>query len=68
MSTSVLLSPAPGWYPDPAAQAAYRWWDGDTWTAGIELRPGDVVMGEGVTMELALGELEAGMGLGKWEG
>ena len=34
MSTSVLLSPAPGWYADPAGQAAYRWWDGDAWTAG----------------------------------
>ncbi|MEO8261142.1 MAG: DUF2510 domain-containing protein [Pseudolysinimonas sp.] len=34
MSTSLLLSPAPGWYPDPAAEAAFRWWDGDTWTEG----------------------------------
>lgn len=34
MSLSVLLSPAPGWYPDPAGQSHYRWWDGDGWTEG----------------------------------
>lgn len=34
MSLSVLLSPAPGWYPDPAGAATYRWWDGDAWTEG----------------------------------
>jgi Protein of unknown function (DUF2510) len=34
VSLSVLLSPAPGWYPDPAGVAAYRWWDGDGWTEG----------------------------------
>ncbi|HAM24612.1 MAG TPA: hypothetical protein DCM51_03535 [Actinobacteria bacterium] len=26
-------TPAPGWYPDPAKQATYRWWDGAQWTA-----------------------------------
>lgn len=34
MSISVLSSPAAGWYPDPAARAAFRWWDGATWTEG----------------------------------
>jgi hypothetical protein len=34
MSMSVLLQPAPGWYPDPAGLATYRWWDGDVWTEG----------------------------------
>jgi len=34
VSISVLLQPAPGWYPDPAGQATYRWWDGDGWTEG----------------------------------
>jgi hypothetical protein len=34
MSMSVLASPIPGWYADPAGIAAYRWWDGDTWTEG----------------------------------
>lgn len=34
MSMSVLLQPAPGWYPDPAGHATYRWWDGDAWTEG----------------------------------
>jgi hypothetical protein len=24
---------APGWYPDPAGEAAERWWDGTGWTA-----------------------------------
>ncbi len=24
--------PAAGWFPDPAGQAAYRWWDGAQWT------------------------------------
>jgi hypothetical protein len=31
---SVLTMPAPGWYPDPAAEAALRWWDGGRWTEG----------------------------------
>jgi len=22
----------PGWYPDPRQEAAWRWWDGTTWT------------------------------------
>jgi hypothetical protein len=26
-------SPPPGWYADPQGLAAYRWWDGLTWTA-----------------------------------
>jgi len=49
VSISVLLSPAPGWYPDPAGLAAYRWWDGDTWTegthAGVDMsaEPGEPV-------------------------
>jgi hypothetical protein len=32
----VTMTPRPGWYPDPAddaaADAGYRWWDGTTWT------------------------------------
>ena len=39
MSLSVLLSPAPGWYPDPAGAATYRWWDGDAWTEGTHAGP-----------------------------
>jgi hypothetical protein len=34
VSTPVLTVPAPGWYPDPAGAAAFRWWDGTTWTEG----------------------------------
>lgn len=25
--------PLPGWYPDPAGETAWRWWDGYRWTA-----------------------------------
>jgi hypothetical protein len=25
--------PPPGWYPDPAGEKAWRWWDGHQWTA-----------------------------------
>jgi hypothetical protein len=25
--------PPPGWYPDPAGERAWRWWDGARWTA-----------------------------------
>lgn len=35
MSMSVLTLPAPGWYPDPAGHAVYRWWDGLGWTEGV---------------------------------
>jgi hypothetical protein len=31
---SVTPAAAPaGWYPDPYREAAWRWWDGRTWTA-----------------------------------
>jgi membrane protease YdiL (CAAX protease family) len=30
--SSLPLLPAAGWFPDPARQAAYRWWDGAQWT------------------------------------
>jgi hypothetical protein len=45
MSIPVLVQPAPGWYPDPAGEATYRWWDGDAWTEGThageqDARPG----------------------------
>lgn len=45
MSTPVLLQPSPGWYPDPAGEATYRWWDGSAWTEGThageqDARPG----------------------------
>lgn len=30
----VLTLPVPGWYPDPAGEAALRWWDGGRWTEG----------------------------------
>lgn len=26
------MTPPPGWYPDPAAPATERWWDGSAWT------------------------------------
>jgi hypothetical protein len=29
----MAVNQQPGWYPDPWAQAAYRWWDGAEWTA-----------------------------------
>ncbi len=32
------VTPTPGWYPDPWAQAAWRWWDGRTWTAHVAHR------------------------------
>lgn len=33
-AASVLTLPAPGWYPDPAGVATFRWWDGADWTEG----------------------------------
>lgn len=33
-AASVLTLPVPGWYPDPAGAATYRWWDGAGWTEG----------------------------------
>jgi len=38
MSIALPTSPAAGWYPDPAGEAAYRWWDGGTWT--VATHPG----------------------------
>jgi len=29
----VGVTVSPGWYPDPAGEKAYRYWDGATWTA-----------------------------------
>jgi hypothetical protein len=28
--------PPPGWYPDPAAEAGYRFWSGAEWTADVQ--------------------------------
>ncbi|MDN5760792.1 MAG: DUF2510 domain-containing protein [Microlunatus sp.] len=28
----MTTTPRPGWYPDPAEDAGYRWWDGTAWT------------------------------------
>jgi hypothetical protein len=28
--------PPPGWYPDPAAEAAYRFWSGAEWTTDVQ--------------------------------
>jgi hypothetical protein len=28
-----MSTAAPGWYPDPSGQAAWRYWDGSAWTA-----------------------------------
>ncbi|MFF9629838.1 DUF2510 domain-containing protein [Streptomyces fradiae] len=33
------MTTPPGWYPDPAAPAAERWWDGTAWTG--HTRPAD---------------------------
>ncbi|HWM35044.1 MAG TPA: DUF2510 domain-containing protein [Pseudolysinimonas sp.] len=32
VSTTLTTVAAAGWYPDPAAGAAWRWWDGAGWT------------------------------------
>ncbi len=29
------VTPTVGWYPDPWAKAAWRWWDGQSWTAHV---------------------------------
>ncbi|MBA8793361.1 hypothetical protein FHX74_000966 [Friedmanniella endophytica] len=33
------MSAAPGWYPDPGGQAAYRYWDGRAWSAVTATTP-----------------------------
>ena len=32
MSTSVTVSPPPGWYPDPSGQRQWRVWNGNAWS------------------------------------
>lgn len=32
-----------GWYPDPTAAAAYRFWDGRQWTSAVATAPGAAV-------------------------
>lgn len=39
-------SAAPGWYADPHGVAAFRWWDGNTWTAATH--PGQPAQAEPV--------------------
>src|SRR5262249_4089508 len=36
---AVPHGPAPAWYPNPADQASWRWWDGHRWTAFTEPAP-----------------------------
>lgn len=33
MTDTTTTAPRAGWYADPSAAAAYRWWDGAQWTA-----------------------------------
>lgn len=35
-----MSNPAPGWYPDPAAEDSIRYWDGDAWTDQVRPKPG----------------------------
>jgi hypothetical protein len=52
VSVTVLTDPAPGWYRDPAGIAAYRWWDGATWTEGTHRgEPVEPVVLEPVVIE-----------------
>jgi hypothetical protein len=32
VTVSGSIPPPPGWYPDPAGEKAWRWWDGNRWT------------------------------------
>lgn len=32
--------PPPGWFADPWRQAAFRWWDGQSWTPEVRTPPG----------------------------
>jgi membrane protease YdiL (CAAX protease family) len=32
MAWTPVNLPPPGWYPDPAGQLGFRWWDGHDWT------------------------------------
>lgn len=42
-------SPPPGWYQDPWASGAFRWWDGSSWTAQVSggLHTGQATGGSG---------------------
>jgi hypothetical protein len=31
--------PAPGWYPDPAGEGEFRYWDGAAWTEAVHRGP-----------------------------
>jgi hypothetical protein len=35
-STPESALPPAGWYPDPAAPHARRYWDGHAWTEGVQ--------------------------------
>lgn len=34
-----IITPEPGWYPDPTDSRAYRWWSGGAWTDHLTAAP-----------------------------
>ena len=40
VTTGPILSPPPGWYPDPHDPRSQRWWDGATWTQHVAFPSG----------------------------
>ncbi|MEU6059526.1 DUF2510 domain-containing protein [Streptomyces sp. NPDC047097] len=57
----MAMTTPPGWYPDPAAPALERWWDGSAWS-GSTRRPGAGGAGAPGTDGAVPGPYTAGVG------